>query len=183
MGYIIRNGIKYFGDNAVELTQAQYDALPSSKLTDGVDYYITDAQAGAPLATEIAMSTSDNTSVASKLNNIDLALGSIGTITNAAWIATQSSGNGIKLTNAIVLDKGVYILEVQAPNADNSIAFISRNADTYSELQVGILSSLTSCTVFLELVETIRIEVVSAQSSTVNFTYINRGYLRAIKIS
>jgi hypothetical protein len=42
MGYIIRNGIKYFGDNAVELTQAQYDALPSSKLTDGVDYYITD---------------------------------------------------------------------------------------------------------------------------------------------
>jgi len=67
MGYIIRNGIKYFGDNAVELTQAQYDALPSSKLTDGVDYYITDAQAGTPLATEIAMSTSDNTSVASAM--------------------------------------------------------------------------------------------------------------------
>lgn len=67
MGYIIRNGIKYFGDNSVELTQAQYDALPSSKLTDGVDYYITDAQAGAPLATEIAMSTSDNTSVAEML--------------------------------------------------------------------------------------------------------------------
>ena len=70
MGYIIRNGIKYFGDNAVELTQAEYDALPSSKLTDGVDYYITDAQAGAPLATEIAMSTSDNTSVASVLSTL-----------------------------------------------------------------------------------------------------------------
>lgn len=27
----------------IELTQAEYDALPSSKLTDGVDYYITDA--------------------------------------------------------------------------------------------------------------------------------------------
>lgn len=74
MGYIIRNGIKYFGDNAVELTQAQYDALPSSKLTDGVDYYITDAQAGAPLATEIAMSTSDNNSVAEVIKGIGNSL-------------------------------------------------------------------------------------------------------------
>lgn len=77
MGYIIRNGISYFGDNAVELTQAQYDALPSSKLTDGVDYYITDAQAGAPLATEIAMSSSDSTSVASKIGEVQDLLGGL----------------------------------------------------------------------------------------------------------
>lgn len=31
------------GDNAVYLTQAEYDALPDSKLTDGVEYRITDA--------------------------------------------------------------------------------------------------------------------------------------------
>lgn len=35
---------KFDGGNtvSVELTQAQYDALPSSKLTDGVTYFITD---------------------------------------------------------------------------------------------------------------------------------------------
>jgi hypothetical protein len=49
----------------VELTQAEYDALEQAgEVLPDVDYHITDAQAGAPLATEIAMSTSDNTSVA-----------------------------------------------------------------------------------------------------------------------
>lgn len=33
-------------DTSVELTQAQYDALPSSKETDGIKYYIKDAAGG-----------------------------------------------------------------------------------------------------------------------------------------
>lgn len=51
MGVIIRNGIEYSGSgmggggsaNIEYLTQAEYDALPESKLTNGVEYRITDA--------------------------------------------------------------------------------------------------------------------------------------------
>ena len=52
MGVIIRNGIEYSGagmggggsaSDIMYLTQAEYDTLPESKLTDGVEYRITDA--------------------------------------------------------------------------------------------------------------------------------------------
>ena len=44
MGRIIRNDIEYGGGGAdyVELTQAQYDALPSTQKMDGTMYLITD---------------------------------------------------------------------------------------------------------------------------------------------
>ena len=47
-GKIIRNGIEYSGgggsaSDIMYLTQAEYDALPESKLTNGVEYRITDA--------------------------------------------------------------------------------------------------------------------------------------------
>jgi len=44
MGLIIKNGIRYFGDNSVELTQAQYDALSQEEKLNGTTYYITDGQ-------------------------------------------------------------------------------------------------------------------------------------------
>jgi len=36
----------YIDDKCVELTQAEYDALPDTKLTDGVNYLITDGENG-----------------------------------------------------------------------------------------------------------------------------------------
>ena len=43
-GKVMLKGVPYFSDTQVmELTQAQYDALPSSKLTDGILYCIKDA--------------------------------------------------------------------------------------------------------------------------------------------
>lgn len=44
MGLIIKNGVRYFGDNSVELTQAQYDALSQAEKLNGTTYYITDGQ-------------------------------------------------------------------------------------------------------------------------------------------
>ena len=68
MGVIIRNGIEYSGagmgggscdcDEIVYLTQEEYDALPESKLTDGVEYRITDANTDSTKARNI---TYDNT--------------------------------------------------------------------------------------------------------------------------
>jgi hypothetical protein len=37
---------KTLSENTVELTQEEYDALPDTKLTDGVNYFITDGEGG-----------------------------------------------------------------------------------------------------------------------------------------
>lgn len=49
-------------EEAVELTQAEYDALPSSKLTDGKAYYIKDADASGLKYEDITSKITQNIS-------------------------------------------------------------------------------------------------------------------------
>ena len=41
------------GGNIVYITQAEYDALPDSKLTNGIEYRITDANVGESIASNL----------------------------------------------------------------------------------------------------------------------------------
>lgn len=52
MGILYLNSIPYTGGaiNYVELTQAQYNALPQSKKLDGTIYFITDGSEVLPQA-------------------------------------------------------------------------------------------------------------------------------------
>lgn len=63
------NGVELNGDitsedlnikstDSVELTQAQYDALPDTKYTDGINYYITDAGADSITASNVGFNDS-----------------------------------------------------------------------------------------------------------------------------
>lgn len=62
MGKIVKNGIEVGASSKdVFLTQAEYDALPESKNSDGIHYIITDADADVKYAAEVMMS--DGTSV------------------------------------------------------------------------------------------------------------------------
>ena len=47
MGLIMQNGISYGGVDIVKLTQAEYDALPESKNSDGILYAITDGESSS----------------------------------------------------------------------------------------------------------------------------------------
>ena len=70
MGLIIKNGIRYFGDNSVELTQAQYDALSQAEKLNGTTYYITDGQ---NITTASAV-TYDNTNSGMTATNVQGAI-------------------------------------------------------------------------------------------------------------
>ena len=63
-GKIIRNGIVYSGSGGgcdiTYLTQAEYDALPDSKLTNGVEYRITDTNPPVPTAKDMAYDNSES---------------------------------------------------------------------------------------------------------------------------
>lgn len=64
MGRIIRNGIEYgsggTASNIVYLTQEAYDTLPDDKLTDGIEYRITDANTDSTKARNIAYDNSES---------------------------------------------------------------------------------------------------------------------------
>ena len=78
MGLIIKNGIKYFGDNSVELTQAQYDALSQEEKLNGTTYYITDGQ---NITTASAV-TYDNTASGITATNVQGAVDGLSAISS-----------------------------------------------------------------------------------------------------
>lgn len=59
------------GDNAVYLTQAEYDELPESKLSNNVEYRITDANVGESIASNLSY---DNTYSGIKAVNVQTAI-------------------------------------------------------------------------------------------------------------
>ena len=82
MGRIIRNGVEYgsggTASNVVYLTQEAYDALPDDKLTDGVEYRITDANTSSTVARNIAYDNSESgleaTSVQGAIDTVNESL-------------------------------------------------------------------------------------------------------------
>lgn len=79
MGYIKRNGINYFGDNSISLTQAQYDALvQSGEMDPNTTYYIVDS--GSILSVDLIYPIG---SIFMSVNNVNP-----GTyLVNTTWVA------------------------------------------------------------------------------------------------
>lgn len=112
MGLIIKNGIRYFGDNSVELTQAQYDALSQAEKLNGTTYYITD---GENITTASAVSY-DNTASGMTATNVQGAIDGLTELGAMESIGTTSS-DPITCANStytecvhLTLDKGRYLL-------------------------------------------------------------------------
>jgi hypothetical protein len=86
----LKQGIEeIIGENSVELTQAEYDALPDSKLTDGVNYFITD--------TSTVMSATDvsykNVGSGVSASNVQGAIDELdSTIDELSAMSTQTAG-------------------------------------------------------------------------------------------
>ena len=69
--YIYTKGITYgVGDPSVELTWAEYQALPSTKETDGITYYITDRDPSESISIGAENVTYGNTTVDEVLDDI-----------------------------------------------------------------------------------------------------------------
>ena len=138
----------------VILTQAEYDALPSSKLTDGVSYYITDGES-APSTNRFSASgvTYGSGSVADKL---DLLNGQIKTVTSGSLNSLTASG--IYYCTSAVTDapiNGGGVLVVGAYNSETAsatyisygtagaVAFGRRNASGWTWARTPNLTAVT----------------------------------------
>lgn len=115
-GKIIRNGIVYSGGGGgydIEyLTQSEYDALPESKLTNGVEYRITDSNPPAPTAKDMSYDNSESGIEAENVqdaidevkDNVNTLNESLDTISNVTVTAQNGSTiNGYaKINNKLV---------------------------------------------------------------------------------
>ena len=115
MGYIINNGINYFGDNSVTLTQAQYDALVDAGTVDPhATYFITDrsgegGQYAANVLYDNHNSGLSSTNVQSAIDEIAPVKSSIGNIDNVT-LSTPAVGDTLVWNGTAWVNGGVQVL-------------------------------------------------------------------------
>ena len=165
MGRIIRNGVEYgsggTASNVVYLTQEAYDALPDDKLTDGVEYRITDANTDSTKARNIAYDNSESgieaTSVQGAIDSINGNLGNLLkyvdmriNMENLSWNAHNTGSywcyltlpNGITAQNylfSVILgfgESGGYCRYVGYENG--ALCIIANNKPTAGAIQIRV---------------------------------------------
>lgn len=122
MGLIMRNGVSYFGDGAVELTQAEYDALPTSEKLNGTTYYISDATSLFP-AGSISYDNSSSGLVATN------AQGAINELTNRNKYSTTEHLVGTWVDGKPIYEVTVRIDSPQYNTTDYVDAMTINNVD------------------------------------------------------
>ena len=136
------------------------------------------------------LTTSDNNKLLGvSVVGSDISVGavSIGTTLSASWIANSSTAYGTQLTNPITVTKGTWVICWGHPNQDVNLGAyidgITTNSDiteTFMTNDAG-LSSTKGC-IIATFSGNATLKLRSSGSATVNFTSIERGYLKAVKI-
>ena len=106
----------------------------------------------------------------------------IGQVYTASWTATSSNANMQRVSDTITLPAGTYIFNVKIPVvSQNSVAFCVEpfgidvggwfGAGQVVQTYIYTVSQPTTC------------YIATSMSSATNYTYIERGYLKAIRIA
>ena len=133
------NGVVELREQTVELTQAEYDALPDTKLTDNVTYFITDgyASTSSSLTTKSELLYSNdqfaNTiELTESFRNFDVIIVASADFQNVKWFSTSvymtesiSDGN-----NIIGVNNETYSIWYTV-TSDTEWAFKTRSKDSY----------------------------------------------------
>lgn len=109
-----------------------------------------------------------------------------GEVYTASWIATESSANNVRVTDRLTLPAGTYILFLKVPVCSQSNLFfqIWSGADanyTTSGNISGAGQSVFSCVA--TYIETTIIYGRTNFSAETTYTYLERGYLKAVRIA
>ena len=110
----------------------------------------------------------------------------------AAWTASSSAASAARLTNTLVLPEGIYILNGRYPVLNKSLLATFSLTNIKTSANQSNQNGLTAFQggSYLPIVEILfvgpgggEIYLQSAQSTAVTYTYLDRGYISAIKIA
>lgn len=170
MGLIIKNGVRYFGDNSVELTQAQYDDLSQAEKLNGTTYYITDGQ---NITTASAV-TYDNTNSGMTAADVQDAIDELVNL-NVFYSAATASANPVTCANStytecvhLTLDKGIYLFIGSLSFSPNATGVRGVNISTVSgDSGVAATRLMTNaCQSGQTRIQTVYVTEVSSNSTT-----------------
>lgn len=108
-----------------------------------------------------------------------------GAVQTASWTANSSNANNVKLTDSIHLTAGTYVITVKFPNtsATLSTAIQYGTGTLLDSFCTGQGIAYSSHSYVISIPSEIDIFVATATSSSITYTYKDRGGLRAIQIS
>lgn len=109
----------------VELTQAQYDALPSSKLTDNIIYHITDQDANPLQASDITYGTSN---VATELTNLNSGKVDTGAVSEYVETVGETAQGSYKVGDYFLCTDG-YFYRCKSAITGGSTTITTNNAE------------------------------------------------------
>ena len=111
MATIAYNGIIY-GNDTVELTKAEYDALGDKVLTDGITYFITDAGTESESAKDITFSNT-----VSGLNSVNVqdAIDELAVNGSGSVDLTMAEYEALEAEGKVSLDTTYYITDASVP--------------------------------------------------------------------
>lgn len=116
------------------------------------------------------------------INKVTNKLNGIGTVYTASWTATSSNANDQRVSNTITIPAGTYIFSVKIP-------ICSQNTLAFQVLPFGL-----SCggwfgagqvvqNYIYKVTQTTTCYIATSMSQATNYTYIDRGYLKAVRIA
>lgn len=129
---------------------------------------------------QIAIDTGTNTKKFSILGLLRKVFERV-TVYTAAWTAAASSATNVALTDAIQLPAGTYVAVATVPIADNANGLFTiagtgmtsfKATATYNQL-INVFTLTSAATV----------RVLSSSSQTVNYSTLDRGGLRVVRIA
>jgi len=122
----------------------------------------------------------------SRLGDVLKALANIGKTYSAAWTATSTSGT-TPLTNSITLPKGVYLVVASTPYVASGAAGVMElridGTQQADKLISAPINSYTKGAFIIELESQSTIQLYSGGTQTTNYQVIERGSLKAARIS
>lgn len=109
----------------------------------------------------------------------------IGAYYTAEWSATTSSASGTVLCQSpIALPAGTYVVSVVGPVcSENVITTLKRSGNMFSPARYHFVGTATGFTEIIQLTESGYLQLTAEQSSTVTFSQLTRGYMRALRVN
>lgn len=108
-----------------------------------------------------------------------------GGVQTASWTANSSNANNVKLTDSIHLTAGTYVITVKYPgiSATLSTAIQYGTGTLLDSFCLSAGAAYSSHSYVINIPSELDIFVATSTSSSITYTYKDRGGLRAIQIS
>lgn len=111
---------------------------------------------------------------------LESKIAQIGIVYKAQWICSTNNATNIALTQTLTLPKGIYLLVFSYPVCSTQMVAQISGINETSFFQG---TTYNSKAVIAEITSETQVKLVSGQSASVTFTYLERGGLVAVKIN